>query len=70
MPRTAEDDDHEPNSYGFSGGATAPEPTASDKHPSDLDPDENQVELEAERIAIPDDLAELFDEGDDPGRRT
>jgi hypothetical protein len=63
MPRTAEDDEHEPNSYGFSGGATAPDPADHNE------PAEHEADLEAERIAIPDDLAELFGD-EDPKHRT
>jgi hypothetical protein len=57
MPRTAEDDEHEPNSYGFAGGATAPDPDDRDE------PRESEEDREADQIAIPDDLAGLF--GDD-----
>jgi hypothetical protein len=57
MPRTAEDDEHEPNSEGFAGGATAPEPDDRDEPP------ESKEKREVEQIAIPDDLSELF--GDD-----
>lgn len=57
MPRTAEDDEHEPNSEGFAGGATAPEPVDRNEAP------ESKEDREVEQIAIPDDLADLF--GDD-----
>jgi hypothetical protein len=63
MPRTAEDDEHEPNSEGFAGGATAPEPGDRDGPRAGDEPPKSKEDREAEEIAIPDDLAELF--GDD-----
>jgi hypothetical protein len=58
-----EDGEHEPNSYGFSGGATAPEPGDADEPEAHESPEDR----EAERIAVPDDLAELFgDDEDEP----
>jgi hypothetical protein len=59
MPRTAEDDEHEPNSYGFGGGATASDPDDRGE------PQESEEDREAERFAIPDDLAELFDDDEE-----
>ena len=61
MPRRREDDEHEPNSYGFSGGATAPDPGDQDEPEAHESPEER----EAERIAVPDDLAELFGGADE-----
>ncbi len=54
---TVESESNEPNEFGFSGGATAPQP----------DPDrESAAETEGERIAVPaDDLTGAISDGID-----